>query len=213
MLRAKLLQLLREKPRTLEELARLTGHPVPTVKWHLIGLPVRLDGPLLFLVDEVDKTRTHDGIVNLQPAPALKFTFSCASSIENPPKEEIERICSVCDKVEEEAAECPLRHHGFCKVDNHDGGKLVNRDALNKTDLTLINSKTEQSHHILSHQQSDQKARKLKRNKQKRDRGLQLEVYNPDHGWLTKPLTIADYGHSIENNPTPAPHTATSIFR
>ena len=41
MLRAKLLQLLGEKPRTLEELARLTGHPVPTVKWHLIGLPIR----------------------------------------------------------------------------------------------------------------------------------------------------------------------------
>ena len=39
-MKEKLLSLLREKPRTLEELSKLTGHSTLSIKWHLLGLPV-----------------------------------------------------------------------------------------------------------------------------------------------------------------------------
>jgi len=56
----KLLSLLQEKPRTLEELSKLTGQSTLSIKWHLLGLPVEertINGTKLIVLKSSDSEK------------------------------------------------------------------------------------------------------------------------------------------------------------
>lgn len=132
MLKDKILSLLKDKPRTVKELAQLTGYSPHFIEWCIPSLPVEYDGNLVYLVNNPCNPRQTQTIL---------------------------------------------------------------------TDSPASKSKSKHSNHRLSYKQSNQRPRKKKRDNNTTNQGLQLEVYNSDHGWLTKPLTIPDF--SILSSITP----------
>ncbi|WP_290597069.1 MULTISPECIES: helix-turn-helix domain-containing protein [unclassified Archaeoglobus] len=69
-IRDRIITILQEKPRTLKELAELTGYPVPSIEWHLLSLPVerRYVGSETYIVlvdSEIDSQSHDDGLTKL----------------------------------------------------------------------------------------------------------------------------------------------------
>jgi len=204
MIKNRILQLLQEKPRTVDELSKILNRSELHIKWHLLPLPVAEHQDngrtYIFLTGngEVDNSGPHDiGDVNSAVDNHQNpFSFSLASSFSPsaPSPEQIKQICSICDKDREH--ECPLCSlHDTCKVDNHNQDKSSKQKKHSKAS----NRKTKKTYQHISSKRKNHKATKTTTRKKQINRGLQIEVYNQDHRWLTKPLTLEDYAilHSL----------------
>lgn len=119
-----MLQLLREKPRTVEELAQKLNKSKPHVKWKLLDLPVKCE-----------KTNNHIKVYfdNSQICP---FYFSSALSSNHYSVEQLSEICSLCDKPETECRSCEL-YNSYIK--NFEGDVRIPLGDVRVKDRAYIN--------------------------------------------------------------------------
>ncbi|MFO7966081.1 MAG: hypothetical protein R6U44_00585 [Archaeoglobaceae archaeon] len=94
------LKLLKEKPRTIEELSELLHRSGPSVKWLLLNLPIRCE-----------KSNGHTYIY-LKDKNPLNFS-SAYSSSNHYSEEQLRDICSICDKPTSECRSCNLYNNNL----------------------------------------------------------------------------------------------------